>query len=103
MTVELQRQLHTYSDPARDARQHTASTVFIATANAHPVAADDAQKAEIFHEHNLPDLAFDHARYSRITSRSKLPVPSLARQDHSMQANGSLYLQTAELHFRRRR
>lgn len=60
LTVELQRQLHTYSDPNRDARQHTASTVFIATAKGRPVAADDAQKAEIFFEHNLPKLAFDH-------------------------------------------
>ncbi|MGD9948529.1 MAG: NUDIX domain-containing protein [Desulfobulbus sp.] len=62
LTVELQRQLHTYSDPNRDARQHTASTVFIATANERPVAADDAQKAEIFFEHTLPDLVFDHAK-----------------------------------------
>ena len=38
LTVELQRQLHTYSDPKRDARQHTASTVFIATATGKPVA-----------------------------------------------------------------
>lgn len=61
LTVQLQRQLQTYSDPNRDARQHTASTVFIATAGDRPVAADDAQKAEIFFEHNLPELAFDHA------------------------------------------
>ena len=62
LKVTLQRQLHTYSDPNRDARQHTASTVFIATASGRPVAADDAQQAEIFFDHNLPDLAFDHAR-----------------------------------------
>ncbi len=62
LTVELQRQLHTYSNPNRDPRQHTASTVFIATASGKPVAADDAQQAEIFFEHNLPELVFDHAR-----------------------------------------
>ena len=62
LKVELTRQLHTYSDPNRDARQHTASTVFIATASGHPVAADDAQKAEIFFADTLPALAFDHAQ-----------------------------------------
>lgn len=77
LTVELQRQLHTYSDPKRDARQHTASTVFIATATGKPVAADDAQNAEIFFEHNLPDLVFDHARilsdYFLYKATGKLP------------------------------
>ncbi|WP_448873141.1 NUDIX domain-containing protein [Desulfobulbus propionicus] len=77
LTVRLQRQLHTYSDPNRDARQHTASTVFIATASGRPIAADDAQKAEIFFEHNLPELAFDHALilrdYFRFKATGKLP------------------------------
>jgi 8-oxo-dGTP diphosphatase len=62
LEVELIRQLHTYSDPKRDARQHTASTVFIATASGKPVAADDAQKAEIFFADTLPSLVFDHAQ-----------------------------------------
>ncbi|MDP2268479.1 MAG: NUDIX hydrolase, partial [Deltaproteobacteria bacterium] len=30
LEVELVRQLHTYSDPARDPRHHTITTVFIA-------------------------------------------------------------------------
>lgn len=62
LTVTLTTQLHTYSDPHRDARQHTASTVYVATAKGLPVAADDAQHAKIFHEGNLPPLVFDHAR-----------------------------------------
>ena len=62
LTVTLQLQFHTYSDPTRDARQHTASTVFLATATGHPVAADDASQAGIFQRHNLPPLAFDHAQ-----------------------------------------
>lgn len=65
LTVELQRQLHTYSDPKRDARQHTASTVFIATASGMPVAADDAKTAAIYGPDNLPPLVFDHARIIR--------------------------------------
>lgn len=56
------RQFHTYSDPNRDARQHTASTVFIGTASGQPQAGDDAGKAELFTEDTLPHLVFDHAR-----------------------------------------
>ena len=62
LTVKLLLQFHTYSDPKRDARQHTASTVFIATAESPPVAADDAKNAGVFHQDNLPPLAFDHNR-----------------------------------------
>ena len=60
LQVTLLLQFHTYSNPDRDARQHTASTVFIATASGRPMAADDAGKADIFFQHNLPELAFDH-------------------------------------------
>ncbi len=62
LDVRLVRQFHTYSDPDRDPRQHTASTVFIATAEGTPVAADDAAQARIFTRDNLPPLVFDHAR-----------------------------------------
>lgn len=56
------RQFHTYSEPGRDPRFHTASTVFIATGEGCPVAGDDAGKAELFSWDNLPELAFDHSR-----------------------------------------
>ncbi len=56
------RQFHTYSDPSRDARQHTASTVFIGKAAGKPVAGDDAGRAELFSEKTLPQLAFDHGK-----------------------------------------
>ncbi|MGI6656465.1 MAG: NUDIX domain-containing protein [Desulfobulbus sp.] len=62
LKVLLIRQLHTYSDPKRDSRQHTASTVYIATADQAPVAADDAKNAGLFTKENLPPLVFDHAR-----------------------------------------
>ncbi len=55
------QQFHTYSDPGRDPRQHTASTVFIGSGSGTPKAGDDAAKAELFDEHSLPKLAFDHA------------------------------------------
>jgi ADP-ribose pyrophosphatase YjhB (NUDIX family) len=55
-------QFHTYSDPGRDPRQHTASTVFIGQAHSHPQAGDDAAEAGLFTEDCLPALVFDHAR-----------------------------------------
>ncbi len=62
LDVCLVRQLHTYSDPARDDRRHTISTVFIAQASGRPCAADDAEGIGVFTEGELPeDLAFDHA------------------------------------------
>ena len=65
LAVTLTLQFHTYSDPKRDARQHTASTVFIATADGLPIAADDAKHAGVFFQNNLPDLVFDHDRILR--------------------------------------
>jgi 8-oxo-dGTP diphosphatase len=61
LEVTLVDQLGTYSDPRRDSRQHTASTVFIATGKGTPQGRDDAVRAEIFSPDNLPPLVFDHA------------------------------------------
>jgi ADP-ribose pyrophosphatase YjhB (NUDIX family) len=55
------RQFHTYSRPDRDARQHTASTVYIAQATGAPKAGDDAGRAALFTANDLPTLVFDHA------------------------------------------
>lgn len=55
-------QFRTYSDPGRDPRGHTASTVFIGKADGAPCAGDDASRAELFTKDNLPTLAFDHAK-----------------------------------------
>lgn len=55
------RQFHVYSDPARDARVHTISTVFTARGHGRPVASDDAVEIGVFTRDHLPqDLAFDH-------------------------------------------
>ena len=54
-------QFRTYSNPNRDARMHTASTVFIAQAKGKPIAGDDAGIAALFTKDALPELAFDHA------------------------------------------
>ena len=64
LDVELIRQFHAYSDPARDARQHNATVVFIARATGGDLRGrDDARRADIFRRENLPPaIAFDHAR-----------------------------------------
>lgn len=56
------RQFHTYSDPSRDRRLHTISTVFTATASGQPRGGDDAIEAQIFCRDTLPPLVFDHAQ-----------------------------------------
>lgn len=62
LVVELNCQLHTYSDPGRDPRMHTATTVFIATAKGEPKAGDDAAEARIFSRDTIPELVFDHQK-----------------------------------------
>lgn len=62
LDVKNLRQFRTYSDPARDARMHTASTVFLATAEGDPVGGDDAKKAQLYSRGSLPELAFDHGK-----------------------------------------
>ena len=62
LAVQNLQQFRTYSDPDRDPRQHTASTVFIAKADKPPTAGDDAAEAKLFTENNLPELVFDHKK-----------------------------------------
>ncbi|WP_372682201.1 NUDIX domain-containing protein [Desulfosarcina sp.] len=62
LNVRLKELLYVYSRPERDPRHHTLTTVFIATADGQPVAADDAKAAGVFSARTLPVLlAFDHA------------------------------------------
>ena len=61
LNVKLIRQFHTYSDPNRDPRHHSISTVYIANAKGIPKAKDDALETGIFIKTDLPDeIAFDH-------------------------------------------
>ena len=61
--VQLKEQFHTYSDPNRDPRHHSITTVYIATGVGSPQAADDAKRIQVFTEQELPvELVFDHGK-----------------------------------------
>ncbi|MFC2076697.1 NUDIX domain-containing protein [candidate division KSB1 bacterium] len=61
LQVKLIGQLKSYSDPGRDPRRHTISTVFIAGANGEPVAGDDAAEVMVADPISPPEpLVFDH-------------------------------------------
>ena len=63
LKVELLGQFHTYSDPGRDPRQHTITTVYVARGLGIPKSGDDARALQVFNPDNLPAvLAFDHGR-----------------------------------------
>jgi len=62
LDVRLTDLLYVYSRPDRDPRHHTLTTVFLATAEGQPVAADDARSAGVFSQQALPTpIVFDHA------------------------------------------
>ncbi len=83
LDVLLEEQFHVYSDPARDPRHHTVTTVFLARGIGIPKAGDDAGKLGIFTEVSLPEtIAFDHAqilrdyyRYKKGASRKEIFPP----------------------------
>ena len=63
LSITLLRQFHSYSEPVRDERKHTITTVFIAEGRGNLAAADDAAEAGIFTPGNLPSpIAFDHGQ-----------------------------------------
>ena len=80
LTVELVEQFFTYSDPKRDPRKHTVSTVYIGRAQGEPQGSDDAAEARAFPVNALPpDLCFDHGTilsdylaYKRTGQRRKI-------------------------------
>ena len=67
LDIEIVSQLFTYSDPRRDPRKHTISTVFAASSGGTPAGGDDAAEARVFAEGDIPwgELVFDHAEIVR--------------------------------------
>jgi 8-oxo-dGTP diphosphatase len=61
LEISDMRLLGCYSDPERDQRFHTISTVYIAKAHGIPRAADDAVNCAVYKLNSLPErLCFDH-------------------------------------------
>lgn len=82
LDVTLTALLGVYSDPRRDPRQHTMSTVFLATAEGSLQAGDDAHNAMLLApDAELPALAFDHKLiledYRRFKATGERPSPAL--------------------------
>jgi 8-oxo-dGTP diphosphatase len=80
LAVELVELFHVYSDPARDPRRHTVSTVFVGKARGTPVAADDAARCLVCRPDELPGpLVFDHhtivADYEAYRRTGQRPPP----------------------------
>lgn len=80
LSVDLSEQFFTYSDPARDPRRHTITTVYIGWAEGTPKGGDDAAEARAFALAEIPkDLCFDHSTiiedylgYKRAGKRRKI-------------------------------
>lgn len=61
LEIDNLRQMHTYSDPGRDPRHHTITTVFVGRARGVFQAGDDAAEVRVFALDALPQpLCFDH-------------------------------------------
>lgn len=62
LKVDNLRLIGCYSDPSRDERLHTISTVFAAQGEGVPREGDDAEGIAVFAPDEIPDeLCFDHA------------------------------------------
>jgi len=80
LDIRLIEQFHTYSDPDRDPRYHTVTTVFIARGFGTPTSADDAKNIGVFTRENLPSpIAFDHAKILKDYFQYKNGRPKTAR------------------------
>ena len=62
LDVDMLRLQGVYSDPRRDPRFHTVSTVFVCRAKGEPIAADDAKHVHVVAKEAIGTLklAFDH-------------------------------------------
>jgi len=60
LTLHGLRQFHVYSDPRRDCRMHTMTTVFVARGEGRLQAADDALSASVCRGDLPREMAFDH-------------------------------------------
>ena len=86
-------QFHTYSDPARDPRFHTVTTVFSARAEGVPRAGDDAADVRVVRPADLEELAFafDHRQVLQdwIAGRRPVPLPTAPPEGKGRRRRGT--------------
>lgn len=81
LKLKALRQFRCYSDPQRDPRGHTVTTVFTALGKGTLKAKDDAKALEVFTKDNLPqELAFDHGKI--IQDYFSLKKDAQSRESH---------------------
>jgi ADP-ribose pyrophosphatase YjhB (NUDIX family) len=86
-------QFHTYSEPARDPRFHTITTVFSARAEGEPRAGDDAADVRVIRPSEIEELpfAFDHKQVLQdwIAGRRPLPPPKEPAEGKARRRRGT--------------
>lgn len=62
LDITIEKQFHTYSEPKRDPRIHTISTVFVCRAVGEPKSGSDAKNIKVVALNEFPKLVFDHEK-----------------------------------------
>lgn len=76
LSIDLDEQFHTYSNPDRDPRHHTITTVYIAKGSGIPKPADDAKNIGVYTQEELPaPIVFDHEKIISDYFRYKSGIP----------------------------
>lgn len=60
LDITIEKQFHTYSQPKRDPRIHTITTVYICRASGPIKTGSDAKNVQVFGLNQFPQLVFDH-------------------------------------------
>jgi 8-oxo-dGTP diphosphatase len=60
LDIVVEKQFHTYSEPKRDPRIHTITTVFVCHARGSPHKGSDAKGVAVYPRDSIPKLCFDH-------------------------------------------
>lgn len=81
LDIRALKQFHAYSNPKRDPRGHTISTVFIGKGEGELKASDDANEVKVFKREEIPsELAFDHKKileeYFKVSQKNFFGSPS---------------------------
>ncbi len=86
LDITLLYQMFTYSDPGRDPRKHTITTVYVASAQGKPEAHDDAADIIIVDPKKIDlQLAFDHQKIiADYLAQKNRPQTGKRNPDHDL-------------------